>query len=185
MSTMAVLGAMPLRHAGPCLCGYWLVVGFCTAGRIIHRAAAALHRTLKDEVFAFRRFPDLTEVQRAFDQWREVYHFERPHEALDQEVPASRYQPSPRSMPEQLPEAEYDAGEIVRIVPTTKHYIRFKGRLWIVPRAFCGERVAIRSLNTDGQYGIFFGAYQIASIDLTKPECVGHVLGQVSAMSPG
>ncbi len=72
---------------------------------------------------------------------------------------------------------------IVRTVPASKDYIRFKGRLWKVPQAFRCERVAIRPLTADGCYGIFFGAHQIASIDLTKPECVGDVSEQVSAMS--
>ena len=48
------------------------------------------HRTLKAEVFALRRFSDFAQVQRAFDTWREVYNFERPHEALGQATPASR-----------------------------------------------------------------------------------------------
>jgi transposase InsO family protein len=143
------------------------------------------HRTLNDEVFALKRYRDLADVQRAFDSWRTIYNLERPHEALDQEVPASRYRPSARTMPDRLTEVEYDAHETVRTVPTTKHYIRFKGRLWIVPRAFAGERVAIRPLTADGNYGIFFGAHQIASIDLTKPQGVGDVSGQVSAISPG
>ncbi|MBV9983543.1 MAG: hypothetical protein JO365_26695 [Bradyrhizobium sp.] len=43
-----------------------------------------------------------------------------------------------------MPEAEYDSQEIVRRVGTTKDYISFKGRLWKVPKAFCGERLAIR-----------------------------------------
>jgi len=143
------------------------------------------HRTLKAEVFAFKRFRALAEVQRALDAWRTIYNLERPHEALDQEVPASRYQPSHRSMPDRLPEPEYDAHEILRTVPSTKDYISFKGRTWIVPRAFRGERVAIRPLTTDGTYGIFFGAHQIASIDLTSPKSVGDVPEQVSVMSPG
>lgn len=142
------------------------------------------HRTLKAEVFALRRFRDLAEVQRAFDDWRTVYNFERPHAALDQEVPASRYRPSPRAMPDRLPEVEYDAGEIVRTVPTSKDYISFKGRRWKVPQAFRGERVAIRPLAADGQHGVYFGAHQIAAIDLTNDESVGHVSEQVSAMSP-
>ena len=79
--------------------------------------------------------------------------------------------------------AAADEHEIVRTVPASKDYIRFKGRLWKVPQAFRCERVAIRPLTPDGCYGIFFGAYQIASIDLTKPECVGDVSEQVSAMS--
>jgi transposase InsO family protein len=143
------------------------------------------HRSLKAEVFALRRFRELAEVQRAFDVWRTVYNLERPHQALDQEVPASRYRPSDRAMPDQLPKIEYDTHEVVRAVPTTKAYISFKGELWKVPQAFCGERVAIRHLTNDGCYGIFFAAHQIATIDLTKQQGVGHVPEQVSVMSPG
>lgn len=143
------------------------------------------HRTLKAEVFALRRFRDLAEVQAAFEQWRTIYNLERPHEALGQEVPASRYRPSTRSMPECLAQVEYDENEIVRTVGTTKAYVSFKGRLWKVPQAFRGERLAIRPLNTDGHYGVFFGAHQIADIDLTKPKSVSDVSEQVSAMSPG
>jgi transposase InsO family protein len=143
------------------------------------------HRTLQAEVFGLKRFRDLGEVQRAFDAWRTTYNLERPHEALDQDVPASRYRPSTRSMPDRLPRVEYDNNEIVRRVGTTKAYISFKGRLWKLPQAFYGERVAIRPLNTDGQYGIFFGSHHIANIDLTGQECVGHLSEQVSVMSPG
>jgi transposase InsO family protein len=123
------------------------------------------HRSLKAEVFALNIFRDLKEVQRALDHWREVYNFERPHQALDQQVPASRYQPSPRAMPDRLPEIIYDEGEIVRTVPTNA-YLRFKGRRWKVPQAFCGERVAVRPLSADGNFGVFFASHQIAAIDL-------------------
>ena len=101
------------------------------------------------------------------------------------DVPASRYRPSPRAMPARLPEAEYDAHETVRTVSTTKAYISFKGRQWKVPKPFRGERVAIRALNRDGHYGVFFASHQIANIDLTDAKSVGHVPEQVSTMSPG
>jgi transposase InsO family protein len=143
------------------------------------------HRTLQAEVFALKHFRDLAEVQQAFDAWRTVYNLDRPHEALDLEVPASRYRPSTRAMPERPLEPEYDEHEIVRCVPIAKHYIKFKGRQWIVPGAFCGERVAIRPLTSDGQFGVFFGSYQIATIDLTSRESVGDVSEQVSVISPG
>jgi transposase InsO family protein len=142
------------------------------------------HRTLDAEVFALRRLRDLTEAQRAFDAWREVYNFQRPHEALGQQVPASRYRPSARSMPDRLPTVEYDVNEIVRQVPLTKAYVSFKGRLWKVPQAFCGERLAIRPLTIDRQYGVFFGAHQVANIDLANRKCVGDVSEQESVMSP-
>jgi putative transposase len=131
------------------------------------------HRTLKAEVFAFQRFRGLGQVQRAFDSWRVIYNFDRPHEALDLEVPASRYRLSSRTMPERLTQMEYDEHEIVRSVPLTKDYISFKGRRWIVPRAFRGERLAIRPRSIDGHYGIFFGSRQIAHIDLREPTTGG------------
>lgn len=124
------------------------------------------HRTLKAEVCEMWSFHDLPHLQRAFDDWRTVYNLERPHQALDFAVPASRYRPSSRSMPDQLPQVEYDSHEIVRSVSTTKAYITFKNQRWKVPQAFCGERLAVRPLDADGQYGIFFGARQIASLDL-------------------
>lgn len=142
------------------------------------------HRTLNAEVFALRRFHDLAETQHAFDAWREVYNFERPHEALGQQVPASRYRPSTRSMPDRLPAPEYDTHEIVRTVSATKAYVSFKGRLWKVPQAFCGERLAIRPLADGNRYGVFFAAHQVATIDLTAGKSVGHVPERVSAMSP-
>lgn len=142
------------------------------------------HRTLEAEVFALRCFRNLAAAQDAFDAWREVYNFVRPHEALDQQVPASRYRPSPRVLPDRLPSPQYDSSEIVRTVSTTKSYVSFKGRLWKVPQAFGGERLAIRPLSIDGRYGVFFAAHQVATIDLTAGKGVGHVPEQVSAISP-
>jgi transposase InsO family protein len=142
------------------------------------------HRTLIAEVFALWRFRTLADAQLAFDTWRAIYNLERPHEALGQDVPATRYRPSTRAMPAHVPQIEYADGDIIRTVGTTKSYISFKGQLWKVPQAFRGERVAIRPRSPDGRFGIFFGARQIAAIDLTKPQSVSDVSEQVSAMSP-
>lgn len=142
------------------------------------------HRTLKAEVFAMRRFRNLPEVQRAFDAWRMVYNLERPHQGLGMDVPASRFKPSSRLMPSRLPEVRYESGETVRTASSTRHYISFKGRMWKVPQAFAGEPLAIRPLDRDGHYGIFFASWQVASIDLTTGQTVSDVSEQVSAMSP-
>ncbi len=128
-----------------------------------------LHRTLKAEVLALNRFRDCAQAQRAFDQWRPIYNTVRPHQALDQKVPAERYRLSPRPMPEKLPQILYQPGDILRRVGTTKNYIAFKGRPWKVPGAFAGEIVALRPTDRDGRYGIFFAAKQIAHIDLNDP----------------
>jgi transposase InsO family protein len=143
------------------------------------------HRTLNAEVFAMHLFRTLPEVQRAFDAWRMVYNLERPHQGLGMDVPASRFKPSSRPMPPRLPEVQYESGEIVRTVSSTRHYISFKGQMWKVPQAFAGERLAVRPLDCDGHYGIFFASWQVASIDLTTGQTVSDVSEQMSAMSPG
>ena len=125
-----------------------------------------LHRTLNQEVLSMACFRGLNDAQRAFDAWLPIYNGERPHEALGMGVPADRYRPSPRPMPVRLMEPEYDEGDIVRKVGTTKAYVQFKGRAWPVGQAFFGERVAIRPRGGDGHYGIFFGAHRIGAINL-------------------
>ena len=141
------------------------------------------HRALNAEVFAARRLRDFAEAQHTFDAWRTVYNLDRPHEALDLEVPASRYRVSSRPMPDQLPPLEYDEHDIVRTV-SHNGWVRFKGRRWRVGEAFRGEQVAIRPRGTDGHHVVCFGAHEIATIDLTNPKSVSYVPEQVSAMSP-
>jgi transposase InsO family protein len=142
------------------------------------------HRSLAAEVFALRTFESFAQVQRAFDLWRETYNHERPHEALGQACPISRYRVSPRPLPNPPPSPEYDEQDVVRTVSTTKAYISFKGRLWRVPKAFQGERLALRPLDRDGAFGVFFASHQVATLDLTQPKNVSHVSEQVSAISP-
>jgi transposase InsO family protein len=142
------------------------------------------HRSLKAEVFALRCFRTLAEVQAALDDWRDLYNHERPHEAIGLAVPADRYRPSPRPWTERPPQPDYEPGDILRRVSTTKAYVTFKGQAWRVPRAFCGETLAIRPLNRDGSYGVFFAANQVATFDLTQTKSVGHVSEQPSVMSP-
>lgn len=143
------------------------------------------HRSLNAEVLALRLLRDLDDAQAAFDAWRSVYNFERPHEALAFATPARHYHISQRAMPEHLPEPEYEHGEVVRKISKTDTRIAFKGRFWRVPQAFGGERLAIRPLNTDGLYGVYFASHHVATIDLTKPKTVNYVSEQVSTMSPG
>ncbi len=124
------------------------------------------HRSLKAEVIDFATLTGQAQAQKAFDRWRDIYNHHRPHQGIGMAVPASRYNPSPRSFPQRLPEPAYDSGEITRSVSSTKGYISFKGQNWRVPGAFKSERLTIRPLNRDGLYGVFFGATQIAKIDL-------------------
>lgn len=143
-----------------------------------------LHRTLQAEVLSLRQPRDLLHAQATFDAWRDVYNLERPHESLGHAVPASRYRPSDRTMPDQPSDPEYAEGEVVRRVSPTQGYVKFNGQLWVVGQAFSGEWLAIRPRGSDGQYAIHFGAHRIGSIDLTQPQGVNHVSERVSTISP-
>jgi transposase InsO family protein len=127
------------------------------------------HRSLNAELFSLAPLSSFNDAQAAFDRWRHIYNRERPHQALDFATPAERYRPSTRAFPGKLPTPQYDEGEIVRRVGSTKAYISFHNRVWKVPEAFRGETLAIRPRLPDGCFAICFGAHQIAAIDLNSP----------------
>jgi len=126
------------------------------------------HRSLKVEVLAQRVFADFERMQIRFDEWRYCYNHIRPHEALAMAVPASRYQPSPRSFPEQLPPLEYGATDQVRKVQIDGT-ISFRHREFHIGRAFRGYPVALRPTTQDGVYEVYFATHRIAQIDLGQP----------------
>lgn len=106
------------------------------------------HRSLALEVLRTKPWPDLVSVQHSLDEWRQVYNFERPHEALGDRPPASRYAPSTRSYPASLPEIIYERGDPVRKVQD-KGRISFQGREYRVGRAFIGEPVTLKAVEND------------------------------------
>lgn len=122
------------------------------------------HRTLVAEVLQGRVFRDLQECQVRFDEWRVIYNHERPHEALDLAVPGSRYEPSGRSFPEQLPELEFSPTDVLRKVQK-EGWFSFRGREWRISKAFRGERVGVRPTVEEGVWEVWFGRQCLGAID--------------------
>ena len=125
------------------------------------------HRTLDVDLLRWHNFRDMEHVQKHFDDYRHVYNRQRPHQALDFEVPASRYRASTRSFPEQLPPIEYDLGDIVRKVDPKGH-LRYQSRAYTVGKAFHGYPVALRPTTEDGVLNVFFCHQNIGRIDLRE-----------------
>lgn len=123
------------------------------------------HRSLARETLSGRRLDSLGDCQRHFDAWRHVYNTERPHQALDLEVPLERYRPSTRSFPETLPAIDYDSHDIVRRVDETGR-LRWRTQRWRVGKALQGQNVAIRPTTQDGRFDVCLGRHRIAKIDL-------------------
>jgi len=126
------------------------------------------HRTLKRELLERSGFNSLQSCQHAFDRWRDQYNLVRPHHALGQRPPVSRYEASARSLPIRLPPIEYDAGDNVRRV-TGCGQISFKGHVHFVGEGLLGEHVAVRPTSDDGIYRVMFCHREVGRIDLTNP----------------
>jgi transposase InsO family protein len=145
------------------------------------------HRSLKAEVLSGPPFADLAAAERALDRWRDVYNRQRPHEALELAVPASRYQPSPRDYIETVAPFEYASDDVVRRVQQGGH-VSFLGRAVKVPKAFRGRAVAFRTITHDGVFDVVFRTQIIATIDIRpldrELESVHDVSEHPSTLSP-
>lgn len=141
------------------------------------------HRSLKAEVMGHAMPWPLEQCQSRFDQWREIYNTQRPHEALNMETPVVHYRLSPRSFPERLPAIEYGPEDQVRKVQA-QGWLTFQGRDLRVSKALRGHPVAFRpDRQRDGKWDLYFCHQKIAEFNLNenepKPQCVTHVPEQV------
>jgi transposase InsO family protein len=126
-----------------------------------------LHRTLQEELLNRHTLANLTQCQMHFDLWRDLYNFERPHEALEMQTPSSRYQYSPRAFPDVLPPILYDPSDIIRKVDQAG-MIYFHNRKFRVGKAFRYNPVALRPTLNDGDFEVFFCHLMIAKISLRE-----------------
>ena len=125
------------------------------------------HRTLKRELLNRFGFNSIEDCQKAFNCWRNQYNQIRPHEALGQRPPASRYARSARQFPAQLPDVEYDEGDYVRKV--RQHgQMQFKGRDFFVGEGLTGEYVAVRPTEEDGIFRVIYCHREISRLDLAS-----------------
>jgi len=123
------------------------------------------HRTLKKDLLSRFQWRDHDHLQQALDPWRHEYNFERPHDSLGLAVPASRYQPSLRCFPDQLPPIEYPSGVEIRKVQSGGDLF-YKGRIFNVSNAFRGYPVGIKPTLTDGVFDVLFCHETISHIDM-------------------
>lgn len=125
------------------------------------------HRTLKLEVISRREWDSHKQVQKAFNTWRHTYNHERPHDSLDLDVPASRYKPSTRPMPDVIDPVDYPDGYEVRKVGSGAR-IRYKGDRYKIGKPFTGRWVGIIPTTTDGVFDVVYRHQKITQIDKTK-----------------
>ncbi len=101
--------------------------------------------------------------QDAFDRFRHEYNHERPHEALDDQTPASRYTASPRLMPRRVPELQYGDDVQVRRV-SQQGSLKWKSERTFVSEIFAYEWLGLRAL--DARYfQVLYGPLAVGFLD--------------------
>lgn len=121
-----------------------------------------MHRTLKAKT---TRPPahDLLGQQITFDEFRHEFNEIRPHEALDQETPASVWSPSKRQMPDKIPPPEYPGYFVIRTVCSAGTF-RFKGERIFISQALEHQPIGLEEID-DGVWSIYFYDTLLARVD--------------------
>lgn len=121
-----------------------------------------MHKTLKAETTRPPR-GNLRAQQAKFNVFRTEFNEERPHEALGQETPASRYRRSSRKLPKKLPPIEYPGHFEVRLV-SKNCGIRWKNHRVCVTHTLAGEYVGLEEVD-DGVWDVYFGPVKLGRMD--------------------
>jgi hypothetical protein len=100
-----------------------------------------MHRTLKAQT-SKPAAANASEQQARFDRFRAHYNEERPHEALQQTPPATRWQPPDRTLPARLDDPWYDADHDVRRVRPSGA-IKWRGEDVFIGEALAGELIGL------------------------------------------
>jgi transposase InsO family protein len=125
-----------------------------------------LHATLEAEVFPRLQRDDRQAFEVGLDRWRrEVYNAVRPHEALGDVPPITRWRPSDRRRPAKLPVVEYPSGSVVRRVASVGE-IRWRGTKVLAGKGLVGEWVRVEE--TDDSVGVWYGPYRIRQIPVDQ-----------------
>lgn len=120
------------------------------------------HRTLKAETTR-PAAATCRSQQHRFTVYRELYNQERPHEALGQRTPASRYRPSRRPFPSPLPALAYPKHFEIRYV-SRNGGIRWQNRWVNISHVLDQQHVGFDEID-DGRWDVYFGPVWLGRFD--------------------
>jgi len=122
-----------------------------------------MHRTMKKECCQ-PSSPNRAAQQQRFARWRKDFNWERPHESLDQQTPAERYQASARRLDEGIKTRLYEPHEETRRV-STAGFISLNGNNCFVGEAFQGADVAIKREEKSGLVSVRYANVRLGNLE--------------------
>lgn len=128
-----------------------------------------MHRTLKSDALD-KVAGNIKEQQKLFDQFRQDFNFDRPHESLGDQTPNDYYRKSHQLYVQRPHPPEYGYNYTVRQV---RHggEIKFQGRMFYLTESLAGLPVGLKEI-ADGLWQIQFGFYTLGSVDLRKNKII-------------
>jgi transposase InsO family protein len=124
-----------------------------------------LHGTLEREAYPHLRRDDLDHFRADLDAWRTgIDNAIRPHEALGDRPPLTRWRPSLRDRPPALPEPAYPADATLRRVSGGGD-ISWRGYRFLVGGGLAGDRVRVEE--RDAEVWLSYAAYTFRRVPLT------------------
>jgi transposase InsO family protein len=127
------------------------------------------NRTLKDEAIT-TDIENLTDAQRRFDAFRKCYNTERPHAALHNQVPASRYRESDRRFAGTPREWDYPEGAELRKIKSSG-YLTIAGQGYFLSEALAELTVHVLEPDPDGVVNLHYRGFKVAAVD-SNERCV-------------
>lgn len=130
------------------------------------------HRTLKYDCIKRNDFRSLNDIQDKFNTFRFEYNHIRPHEAIDLQRPAQKYEPSKTKFPDKAKGPEYPQNAEVKKLSSagTLHY---KGKYRFVSEALANQYVMIRAY--DQFIDIFYHKTLVKHINLKEQQGASQV----------
>ncbi len=122
-----------------------------------------MHRDIKQELQG-KIDGSLKLHQRIFDEWRNEYNTERPHEALNMKTPEEVYRKSPRVFHGDVFEFEYPRGYKSRRI-NDRGCFNLQGHRVFISYALCGYNAGLK-LDKMKSYSVWFNSTCIGEIDL-------------------
>jgi len=122
-----------------------------------------MHRDIKQELQG-KINGSLKLHQRVFDEWKNEYNTERPHEALKLKTPEQVYRKSPRKYNGTVYELDYPSGYKARRI-NDRGWFNYKGHRIFISYALCGYYVGLK-LEKSTTFSVWFHSTLIGEIDL-------------------
>ena len=138
-------------------------------GRIKHPQTQGkierFHRVMNQELLKHYTPKDIADAERVFNDWRNCYNNERPHEALGMKCPSEIYVPSERTYCDQFKKYEYDGKHHV-IKVNSWGYARFGNWQVYLSETMMNEYIEFRPNPNGDTFIACYRNFAIAEFDV-------------------